>query len=73
MKYYFSYVSHTFDGDFLKPLSLHGLLSTVPLAMASIISSTLLRRLIMGTSFDLTPSYQFSLNIYLVQIMIFPL
>lgn len=42
----FSYGSHTFDADFLKLPSLHGLLSIVPLVTAFIISSTLLRRLI---------------------------
>jgi hypothetical protein len=42
----FSHGSHTFDVDFLKLLSLHGLLSTVPLVTASIISSTCFRRLI---------------------------
>ena len=61
----FSYGSHTFDVDFLKLPSLHGLLSTVPLVTASIIFSTLLRRLIWTF-----PLISLELISYLVDIMV---
>ena len=60
-----SYGSHTFDVDFLKLPSLHGLLSTVPLVTASIISSTHLRRLIWTF-----PLISLELISYLVDIMV---